>query len=75
MFYTHSWEKREPVKEKKKNDLNPTTVEAAALATAVSLFYADLTIYKKRFLDIFLLNASAEISGDGVKWGKTLENI
>lgn len=52
---------------KKKNDLNPTTAEAAALATAVSLFYADLTIYKKRFLDVFFLNASAQISGDGVK--------
>lgn len=36
MFYTHSWEKRQPVREK--SDLNPTPVQAAALATAVSLF-------------------------------------
>lgn len=59
--FTHTAERKGSQSKKKKNDLNPTTAEAAALATAVSLFYADLTIYKKRFLDIFFLNASTEI--------------
>lgn len=47
MFYTHSWEKGEPVREK--NDLNPTPVQAAAQATAVSLFYTGFDNKKVTF--------------------------
>lgn len=66
--FTHTAERKGSQSEKK-NDLNPSPVQAAALATAVSLFCTGFD-NKKWYLDILSFNAIAKIYRDGLTRGK-----